>query len=219
MKIYPAILTDSVDIFAEQLEIIKNESRVDVVHVDIIDSYFVDNLTIEPIDLTHFDFGKLKIDFHLMTEEPLGFAEEIINCLEYLPVRAVIGQIEKMTSLPDFVDLLIERKIEPGLALNLFTPDEEIPDEVFRKLSILQLMAIEAGEQGREFDQLVLPKIEQVVARAKKINPYIEIIVDGGIKLDRLSLLKPLSVGGVAVGSALWQNENPSKMLESFFND
>jgi ribulose-phosphate 3-epimerase len=219
MKIYPAILTDSVDTFAEQLEVIKSESRVDVVHVDIIDSYFVDNLTIEPIDLTHLDFGKLKIDFHLMTEEPLGFAEEIINCQDYLPTRAVIGQIEKMTNLSDFVNLLLERKIEPGLALNLFTPDEEIPDEVFRKLSVLQLMAIEAGEQGREFDHLVLPKIEQVVMRAKKINPYLEIIVDGGIKIDQLSLLKPLSVGGVAVGSALWQNESPSKMLESFFND
>lgn len=219
MKIYPAILTDSVDVFEQQLEIIKGESRVEVIHVDIIDSYFVDNLTIEPIDLTHFDFGNLKLDFHLMTEEPLGFAEEIINRLEYLPVRAVIGQIEKMTSLPDFVDLLIERKIKPGLALNLFTPDEEIPDGVFSKLSVLQLMAIEAGEQGREFSHLVLPKIEQVKKRAEQLNPNLEIIVDGGIKLDQFALLKPLNLGGVAVGSALWQNESPSKMLESFFND
>lgn len=219
MKIYPAILTDSVDVFEQQLEIIKSESRAEVVHVDIIDSFFVDNLTIEPIDLTHFDFGKLKIDFHLMTEEPLGFAEEIINCLEYLPVRAVIGQIEKMTSLSDFVDLLIERQLNPGLSLNLFTPDEEISDDVFKKLSVLQLMAIEAGEQGRKFDHLVFPKIEQVKKRAEQLNPNLEIIVDGGIKIEQLPLLKPLNLGGVAVGSALWQNENPNKMLESFLND
>lgn len=218
MKIYPAILTDSVDIFEEQLAIIKKEKKVETVHVDIIDGYFVDNLTVTPMDLIDVDFANLQVDFHLMTEEPLGFAEEVINYIGNLPVRAVIGQVEKMSSQTDFVDLLIERQIKPGLALNLFTPDEEISDLTFKKLAVLQLMAIEAGEQGRKFDQAVLAKIEAVVARAEELNPDLEIIVDGGVKLEHLSLLDSHQVGGVAVGSALWQSENPQSTLERFIN-
>lgn len=219
MKIYPAILTDSPEIFSDQLEIIKSQNKVEAVHVDIIDGYFVDNLTVTPMDLIDVDFAHLKIDFHLMTEEPLGFAEEVINYMDSLPVRAVIGQVEKMSSQIDFVDLLIERQIKPGLALNLFTPDEEISDQTFKKLAVLQLMAIEAGEQGKKFDQAVLAKIEQVVARANDLNPDLEIIVDGGIKLEHLPLLKFHQVGAVAVGSALWQSENPQSTLERFLND
>lgn len=218
MKIYPAILTDSVEVFESQLAIVKQEAKVDVVHVDVIDGYFVDNLTITPMDLVDVDFGNLKLDFHLMTEEPLGFAEEVINYIGNLPVRAVIGQVEKMSSQTDFVDLLIERQIKPGLALNLFTPDEEISDLTFKKLAVLQLMAIEAGEQGKKFDHLVMAKIEKVVARAKELNPNLEIIVDGGVKFEHLALLNSLQVGAVAVGSALWQSENPQSTLERFTN-
>lgn len=219
MNIYPAILTDSLETFAQQLAVVKAQRQAQVVHVDVIDGYFTDNLTITPMDLIDLDFGQLQLDFHLMTEEPLAFAEEVINYLEYLPVRSVIGQVEKMTSQLDFVELLSSRGIGAGLALDLFTPEEEIADAILRKLSIVQLMAIEAGEQGRQFDQSVLKKLEAVSTRAHQLNPELEIIIDGGVKLETLPGLKTYQPGGVAVGSALWQSPEPQAALESFFND
>lgn len=214
IKVYPAILTDSIAEVQTQLDQVKNNSRVEVVHIDIIDGYFTDNLTITPMDLVEVDLGRLKLDFHLMTEEPLSFAEEIVNYREFLAPKTVIGQVEKMTSQNDFVDLLLERELRAGLSLNLYTPHEEILESVFKKLSVLQLMAIEAGEQGKQFNQNIFAKLEEVQARAKKSNPDLEIIMDGGVKLENINEIKKRHISGVVVGSVLWQSENIGKTLE-----
>lgn len=214
IKVYPAILTDSIAEVQQQLDLIKGQPQIKVVHIDIIDGYFTDNLTITPMDLVEVNLGQLEIDFHLMTEEPLSFAEEIVNFREFLAPRTVIGQVEKMTSQNDFVDLLLSQEIRAGLSLNLYTPHEEILESVFKKLQVLQLMAIEAGEQGRQFNPNVFAKLEEVKARAKHSNPDLEIIMDGGVKLENIDEVKHHQINGVVVGSALWQSENIEKTLE-----
>lgn len=219
MNIYPAILTDSLDEFSSQLELVLEQKKCQVLHVDVIDGFFVDNLTLTPADLIEFDLGRLEIDFHLMTEEPLSFLEEIINYQEYFRVRLVIGQIEKMTSQSDFVELLKERQIMAGLSLDLFTPLEEIDDRVFSKLDYLQLMAIEAGEQGKIFDDRVFGKIEEAINRARTQNPNLKIILDGGIKPDKLSDLEQFGLDGVVIGSGIWQDKDPVKVLENLYHD
>ena len=158
MNFYPAILTDSLELVQKQINLVRSQKKVKVVQIDIIDGYFVDNLTITPMDLVDIKFHDLKIDFHLMTEEPMTFAEEIVNHGKYFPVRVVIGQVEKMSSQEDFVSLLENYNIMKGLSLDLYTPHEEILDSVFKRLDSLQLMSIEAGAQGHSFNDLVFKR-------------------------------------------------------------
>lgn len=219
MNVYPAILTDSLDIFEEQLAVVKNQPKVKNLHVDIIDGFFVDNLTITPMDLADLELGGVEVDFHLMTEEPIGFAEEIINYQAYFKVGSVIGQVEKMTSQSDFVDLLKERNLKAGLSLNLYTPVEEIEPSVLKKLDVVQLMAIEAGEQGKKFDTKVLAKVEELVNKAREVNPQLKIIVDGGVKAEQIQLLKKYEIDGVVIGSAIWHSDDPAQSLERFLHD
>jgi ribulose-phosphate 3-epimerase len=216
MNFYPAILTDSLELVQKQINLVRSQKKVKVVQIDIIDGYFVDNLTITPMDLVDIKFHDLKIDFHLMTEEPMTFAEEIVNHGKYFPVRVVIGQVEKMSSQEDFVSLLENYNIMKGLSLDLYTPHEEILDSVFKRLDSLQLMSIEAGAQGHSFNDLVFKKIKQVQARAKEINPNLEVIVDGGVKLNNIEKLANAGVDSVGVGSAIWKSEDISKTLERF---
>ena len=216
MNFYPAILTDSLELVQEQIDLVRSNKKINTVQIDIIDGYFVDNLTITPMDLVDIKFHDLKIDFHLMTEEPLTFAEEIVNHGKYFPVRIVIGQIEKMSSQEDFVSMLENYNIMKGLSLDLFTPHEEILDSVFKKLDAIQLMSIEAGVQGSEFNDLVFKKIEEVKKRAAKINPNLEIIIDGGVKIDNVEKLVEAGVDSVGVGSAIWTSDDINKTLERF---
>ena len=67
MQIHPAILTDSLATFAQQLDLVKQVPTIKVIQVDIVDAVFTDNITINPTDLVDFDFDDLAIDFHLMT--------------------------------------------------------------------------------------------------------------------------------------------------------
>lgn len=214
MNIYPAILTDSLEIAQQQVDLVRDSSDIKTLQIDIIDGYFVDNLTITPMDLVDITFYSFNLDFHLMTEEPLSFAEEIVDHKAYFAVRTVIGQIEKMSSQENFISFLEEKEVKKGLSLNLFTPHEEIMDSVFKRLDVIQLMAIEAGEQGQQFNDLVLQKIDEVQQRAKKINSSLEIIIDGGVKLDNIEMIAEAGADSVGVGSAIWKSDNITETLE-----
>jgi ribulose-phosphate 3-epimerase len=216
MNIYPAILTDSLETVQEQVDLVRNNRDIKTLQIDIIDGYFVDNLTVTPMDLVDINFYSFNLDFHLMTEEPLSFAQEIADYKKYFSVRAVIGQIEKMSSQVDFIDFLEKEELKKGLSLDLFTPHEEIMDSTFKKLDALQLMAIEAGEQGHQFNDLVIKKIKEVQERAKKINPSLEIIIDGGVKLNNIKKIAETGVHSVGIGSAIWQSDNVATTLERF---
>ncbi|NCN87652.1 MAG: hypothetical protein GW941_02020 [Candidatus Pacebacteria bacterium] len=216
MNIYPAILTDSLELVQEQVDLVKNCQDIKTLQIDIIDGYFTDNLTITPMDLVDITFYSFNLDFHLMTEEPLTFAEEIVDHKSYFAVRTVIGQIEKMSSQENFINFLEDKEVKKGLSLDLFTPHEEILDSVFKRLDVLQLMSIEAGEQGHQFNEIVLKKIEAVKNRVNKINPSLEIIIDGGVKLDNIEKIAEAEVDSVGIGSALWQSDNVEETIERF---
>jgi ribulose-phosphate 3-epimerase len=208
MKINPAILTDSLATFAQQLELVKNQVDIEVIQIDIIDALFTNNITVYPSDLLDFDFGKLSIDFHLMTEEPMDYVWELIECGKRLPTRSVIGQVEKMSQQVDFLEEIKKAGWQAGLALDLFTPLESIEDASWEWSDHFLLMAVEAGQQGQSFDNLVLDKIKELKTLAEKLNKQFKISVDGGVKQQHIKILKQAGVDQVAVGSALFNAQN-----------
>lgn len=207
MKVYPSILTDLVSVAQSQLEICTESEAVEVVQIDIIDGYFTDNLTITPTSLEECEFSDLQLDFHLMTQEPIDFAREISEISDKLPVRAIIGQVEQMSSQADFIDE-VKRKWKVGLSLNLYTPLEAIEDQSWERIDIVQLMSIEAGEQGRSFSETVYEKLEELQDFIAQNEYKIEVIIDGGVSSEVIDELASYDVDAVCVGSALWKADN-----------
>lgn len=216
MQINPAILTDSLATFAQQLELVKQEPTIQTVQVDIIDALFTDNITINPSDLVGFDFGNLAIDFHLMTEEPMDYVWELIDCGHKLPTQSIIAQLEKMSYQPDFLEEVKKAGWQAGLAIDLFTPIESIDSASWEYLDYILLMAVEAGEQGQIFNSAVFDKIDQLQKLIKKLNKETKICVDGGIKVDHISALKQAKVDQIAVGSALFTAANFNSAFNNF---
>jgi len=214
MQINPAILTDSLATFAQQLDLVKQVPEIEAIQVDIIDAIFTDNITLNPSDLADFDFEKLSIDFHLMTEEPMDYVWELIDCGQKLPTRSVIGQIEKMSYQSDFLEEIKKAGWQAGLAVNLFTPLESIEKKAWEYLDHVLLMAVEAGAQGQSFNSLIFAKIEELKNLIKKFNKEIIISVDGGIKAGHAGVLQKAGVDLIAVGSALFDTNS----FENEFN-
>lgn len=208
MQINPAILTDSLATFAQQLDLVKQQPDIKVVQIDIIDALFADNITVSPSDLIAFDFAQLSIDFHLMTEEPMDYVWELIECGKRLPTRSVIGQIERMSQQSDFLEEVKKAGWQTGLALDLFTPLENIEDSSWETLDQVLLMAVEAGQQGQVFNKLVLDKIKELKTLSEKIDRRLKISVDGGVKIEYLKILEKSGVDQVAIGSALFNAQN-----------
>lgn len=214
MKFYPALLSDSLEVIAYQLEIVKSLPQVKRVQIDILDGLFADNLTVSVSDLVELNFGDLELDLHLMVEEPIDCVHELLECHSSIPVKTVIAQIERMSFQDQYVAELKDQKIEIGMSLDLFTPLTEIKEDIFSDLNCVQLMAIEAGFQGQTLNEMVYKKITALKSYIAERQSKCEIIVDGGVKLDNLEKLKQAGADAVAVGSMLWTADNPKKIAE-----
>ena len=214
MQINPAILTDSLATFTQQLDLVKQVPEIEAIQVDIIDAIFTDNITLNPSDLVGFDFGKLLIDFHLMTEEPMDYVWELIDCGQKLPTQSIIGQIEKMSYQSDFLEEIKKAGWQAGLAINLYTPLESIEKTAWEYLDHVLLMAVEAGAQGQSFNFSVFSKIEELKKLSNKFNKEIKISIDGGVKTEHVKILQKAGIDQIAVGSALFNADN----FENEFN-
>lgn len=214
MQLYPAILTDVMNTFVSQVEAIKGMEKVPTIHVDVLDGQFADNTTLSPLDLTVLDFENLNIDFHVMTEEPMDIVFECEAVREYLPIRQIIGQVERMSNQADFLHEVKRNGWKAGLALDIFTPLEEIDSESWKEIETLLLMGIEAGQQEQMFNPTVLDKIKE--ARRNHPSASFKVLVDGGIKLNNVTRVLSAGADDVAVGSALWTNKAPFQVIEEF---
>lgn len=212
MTIYPALLSDSRIKLQQQLDVVQDLEEVAVVQLDVIDGKFAENLTVTPADLPDLEWGRLELDLHLMTEEPLDYVFELIDSKEQLPVRAVIGQIERMSSQAYFLEEIEKHGWLPGVSVDLFTPLDSIDTDSLRFVKVIQLMGIEAGFQGQEFNSLVLEKIQQIAVPCQTLG--IELIVDGGVNENSIESIVKAGATGVAVGSALWKSSNISETIK-----
>lgn len=215
MKIIPAILTDRRAVAIKQIELANSDNRIELVQLDIIDGWFADNLTLTPADFAELSFGQLQTDFHLMTEEPLDYVFELLEYRDHLPIRAVIAQIERMSSQPTFIDQVKKTGWLVGFSLDLFTPVESIQPAELQELDVVQLMSIEAGFQGQEFEMSILDKVRELEQIKKTKNYKYEIIIDGGIKQEQITVLSQSEVSAVTVGSGLWQAADFSHTLDT----
>jgi ribulose-phosphate 3-epimerase len=230
MQLYPAILTDSIQVAQSQLVSIASVPNIRTVQVDIIDGLFADNITLTPLDLHEVDFGEMSCDLHLMTEEPLDYVYEAIdsNTVNYdeakkdvittkVPVRAIIGQIERMSNQQDFLQAVKGQNWQAGLSLDLYTPIDEIDPDAWFTLDIIQLMGVEAGFQGQTFNTHVFEKIAELQQQIEQHDRTVEMIVDGGLTPELAQKLQTLGVHGVAVGSSLWNEQDVRAAAETYF--
>src|SRR3989339_1317001 len=213
MTIYPSILTDSLAEAQEQLDKLhaQTQNAIKVVQFDIVDGIFADNITFDPIDILELHTYDFRADIHLMTVDPIN---DVIECSALPFVRAIIGQVEKMPSQQAFIDIVKAQQQLVGLSLDLYTPLSAIEDDIWQQLDLVQIMTIPAGFQGQIFQAIGLEKVREVKEILKNKDLGLEIIVDGGVKLENVALVQDTGADAITVGSYLWKANNFSEALQ-----
>lgn len=207
MQIIPAILENDLSEVAKKLAIVQADGNFKTIQIDITDGQLVENLTVTPMDLATLDFSEVKVDFHLMTEEPLDYVWEIAAQEGALPTRAVFGQIERMGDQVAFLKAARERGFVTGLALDLDTPIDSIAEAAWREIDEILLLAVPMGIQGQEFSPTIWAKIKELQTEISARRLKIKINLDGGIKPERLKDLKEAQINQAVIGSFLWKDE------------
>lgn len=215
--IVPTILTDNLTEFENKLA--KVSSLVERVQIDVVDGVFADNKTLEPQDLVGVTMGGVKLDIHLMVDEPIEWLEQC----KTIGADRVIGHIERMEDLILFVAEAQIKGFGVGLGVDIETDVEKLKS-VIEDIDMVLLMSVKAGRGGQQFDERVLPKIEAIRAMRRDVI----IMIDGGlgikeikkclvaewaqeIKEDRLN--KDFLFMEFAVGSRLLKAEDVEKKL------
>lgn len=201
--IIPAILDQNIDEVGRKIELVQDQ--VDLIHIDILDGIFADNITIGVSDLSQLNLlDNIKFDFHLMTEYP---AELLGECLSNRGYR-VLAQIEKMHSQAEYVDACKEMGLLPGLALDLHTPVDSIEVDL-NELDGILLMSVKAGFSGQDFHPEIADKIKEL--RTQGFTGHI--VMDGGMSADTIKLCKDAGADQFGVTSYLWKSQDPLQTL------
>lgn len=210
------VFTGNLDLAKKQIELAK-DSGLEAIQIDIVDGLFADVHTFTPQDLVDVDFGQLQIDFHLMTEEPMDYVWEMEEYCRHLPIRAVYGQIEKMSYQEAFLEEVKKQDWKAGLALDLYTPIEAIDENSWDWMDAILLMGVEAGASGQVQNPLLLEKIKEVRAKIA-IGEPMRIFIDGGVNLDNIETLQNSGIHGVTVNSAFNKASNYKQAVEEFLS-
>lgn len=176
----------------------------DWLHVDIMDSHFVPNLTFGP-DIVRAirKVSKIFLDVHLMCSRPEiliePFAEAGANCLT---IHTELGHRAS--------ELLLKIRsmgLKSGLAIN--PPTAMHHAKPFLKYADLVLvMTVNPGYGGQPFMSETVPKIQQAREWRAALNLDYRIEVDGGINFETVVECVRSGADTIVSGTGLFRQRN-----------
>jgi ribulose-phosphate 3-epimerase len=196
IEVVPSILSADLTRLGEQVREAE-AAGADRVQVDVMDGHFVPNLTFGPdmVAAVKRAAPNLPVEAHLMVERP----EQFVAAFAAAGADYILVQVESTYSLYRTVQSISEAGCKAGLVLNPATPVEAL-SEIWRYVSMINVMTVEPGFGGQRFIASSPEKIRRVCALA----PGLDVEVDGGI--DRESAPKVVAAGArlLVAGSSVF---------------
>lgn len=208
IKIAPSLLSADFSCLADEIKRI--EHTADMLHLDVMDGHFVNNITLGPIVVSAIrNKSKLLFDVHLMITNPSQIIPEFIKAgADIITIHA-----ECQDELLPCIQMIKGAGIKAGISINPPTP-LDIVVSMIKEIDILLIMSVNPGWSGQGFIAEVLPKIREANELLKRNNPRAEIEVDGGINLVTGKQVVEAGAGILVAGSFVFNNINPGKAIE-----
>ncbi len=186
------------------------KAKVDMLHCDVMDGSYVDNLAMGPYVLEEIRaYTEIPLDIHLAVFEPERYIPLFAGCKpEYISVHA-----EATNHLHRALYMIKEMGVKPVVALNPSTPLSAIT-HVLQEVDMVLVMTVDPGFAGQKFVTSTLRKIKALtmLCEERGLKPLIQI--DGNIN----SLTIPAAVkagANVLVGgtSSIFRGEDADYAL------
>lgn len=188
-----------------------NLSNADLIHIDIMDGFFVSNNTIEKFDMGKLSkYSKKKFDIHLMVDNPEDHIEKYIKPLtEYISIH-----IESKGDISKSLNKIKNNNIKAGLAIN---PNTKISDlyQYIKLIDMVIIMSVYPGKGGQKFIENTFDRVKML----RKSSNNIDISVDGGVSsLNSYNLISN-GASTLVSGSFLMKSENINNSIKNMLKD
>lgn len=210
MLVAPSILSADFGRLNEEITAIC-EGGCDLIHVDVMDGYFVPNMTIGPVVVGPVAKVATKpLDIHLMVEDNNFFVDLFAK---YNP-EYISFHIESEKHPHRLIQKIRNLGIKPAIVLNPHSNPDSI-EYLLEDLDMVLLMSVNPGFGGQKFIPNVIEKAKKLKALIEERNPTCKIQVDGGVNNKNIQELKDAGVDIVVAGSYVYGSDDYSEAIKS----
>ena len=209
IKIAPSILSADFSKMGEEVKSLEL-SGADVVHCDVMDGVFVNNITfgIKMVE----DLRKctaLPLDCHLMIVHPEKYVERFAKAgADIITVHWEACQ----DNLKEVLTLIKSTGVKCGAVINPDTPVEKIKD-VIELCDMVLVMSVFPGFGGQKFIPSALDKLREIRAIIDESGKEIDLEIDGGVTDENVEEIKAAGANVIVAGSAVFKAEDRSAMI------
>jgi ribulose-phosphate 3-epimerase len=179
-----------------------------MVHVDIMDGHFVPNFTLgTPItEALRSRFPQLKLDHHLMIEDPDTYAPIFIKA----GADCVSVHYEVCRNLDRTLHMIQDHGAKAGVVINPAT-STRLLENVLEFVDYVLVMSVNPGYGGQKFIPNSLAKVRELQRVRAERNLQFLIEIDGGVGPGNVAEVVRAGVDWVVAGSSVFGAADPAE--------
>lgn len=212
----PSILSADFSKLGEDIKLI-SDAGSEFIHIDVMDGSFVPNMSIGPCVIKSNRKCSDKVfDVHLMIDEPARYVQDFRDAGADL----ITVHYEAAKHQDRAIQAVRATGAKVGMALNPGTPVEMLTD-LLPQLDMVLLMSVNPGFGGQKFIPYTIERIRRLRAMADRVNPDLDIEIDGGVTLDNAAEILKAGANILVAGSAVFKGDtagNVKAFLDIFEN-
>ena len=176
------------------------KSGIEMLHFDVMDGVFVDNISYGlPILAAIRSITDLTLDVHLMITDPLRYAERFVRA----GADIVSFHIESTSDTRSTIDAIRSAGAKPAVAIKPATP-ADVLYPYLDSIDMALVMTVEPGFGGQSFIHSTMDKVKLLRERA----PQLDIQVDGGINAETAAIARSAGANNLVSGSYLFKADD-----------